>query len=447
VDVELHYPSGHVFYRNLHRSYPFITHGKGAYLYDFEGKRYLDASGGAAVANIGHGVEEIAAALSAQAGKLGYLNGLQFSHSPVESLAENIAGFLPFPNGKVYFLTSGAEAVEASIKLARQYWVEHGKTNKHIIISRRPSYHGGTLASLALSARESYKTLYQPMLRESQLIPAPYCYRCFCNETYPDCGLKCAHELEKKIRMLGEEKVSAFITEVIGGASTGAAVPPPEYFNVIRKICDAHNVFLIADEIMTGIGRTGEWLACNHFDLKPDIILLGKGLAGGYIPLSALAARKEIVDTIYARGHSFSHALTFAHHPIGCAAGVATLAFIEENRLLAKCNEMGHLLEENLLSLESDSHVGDIRGQGLLYGIEFVRKKSEKTPFPRENRYTERFLDEALKRGLVLWSHVGHADGINGDLVLLAPPFTVTPEEIMRIKEILSDTLEATEKK
>lgn len=439
--MDLHYPAGHVFYRNLHRSYPLITHGEGAYLYDSEGKRYLDASGGAAVANIGHGVKEIAVALSAQAEKVGYLNGMQFSHLPVESLAERISRFLPFPKGKVFFLTSGAEAVEASIKLARQYWVEQGKTNKHHVISRKPSYHGSTLASLALAARESYKSIYKPMLRSSHLIPAPYCYRCFCNETYPACGLKCAHALEKKIQELGEENVSAFITEIIGGASSGAAVPPQEYFTVIRKICDDYDVLLIADEIMTGIGRTGKWLACDHFNLKPDVILLGKGLAGGYVPLSALAVRGGIVGAIFDNDRSFLHAQTFAHHPVGCAAGVATLAFIEKKRLLNKCLDMGHLLKESLLPLGSNSHVGDIRGQGLLFGIEFVRDKNSKTPFPREFRYTEKFLGEALKKGLVLWSHVGHADGINGDLVLLAPPFTIASREISAIKAILSDTL------
>jgi adenosylmethionine-8-amino-7-oxononanoate aminotransferase len=444
--VALHYPSGSVFYRNLHRPYPLINQGKGLYLHDSEGKRYLDASGGAAVVNIGHGVKEVAVALSTQAEKVGYLNGMQFSHPPVESLAKSIADFLPFPKGKVYFLTSGAEAVEASIKLARQYWMEQDKTNKHLVISRKPSYHGSTLASLALTARETYKSIYKPMLRNSHLIPAPYCYRCFCNETYPDCGLKCAYELEKQIQELGEENVSAFITEVIGGASTGAAVPPQEYFRVIRKICDDHGVLLIADEIMTGTGRTGKWLACSHFDLKPDIILLGKGLTWGYVPLSALAARNEIVDTIYARGRSFLHAQTFAHHPVGCAAGVATLAFIEKNNLLNKCSEMGHLLKESLLFLEAESHVGDIRGQGLLLGIEFVRDKSKKTPFPREFGYTEKFLEEALKRGLVLWSHVGHADGINGDLILLALPFIIEQDEISLICRVLNETLDEMKK-
>jgi len=436
------YPQGHVLYRNLHRAFPLITHGKGVSLYDASGKKYIDACGGAAVVNIGHGATEIAAAISSQAQKMGYINGLQFSHEPVEDLAEIISKFLPFRRGKVYFLTSGTEAVEASIKLARQYWVEQGKTSKFRVISRRPSYHGSTLASLALSARESYKSIYQPMLMNSHLIPAPYCYRCLFNETYPSCELKCAHALEKQIQELGDNNVSAFITEVIGGASTGAAVPPQEYFRVIRKICDDHEVLLIADEIMTGIGRTGEWLACHHFGLKPDIILLGKGLTGGYVPLSALAARNEIVDTIYANGRSFLHAQTFAQHPVGCAAGIATLTFIEKKGLIKKCNKMGTLLKKNLSSFSADKHVGDIRGQGLLFGIEFVQKKKNGTPFPREYRYTEKFLEEALKRGLVLWPHVGHADGKSGDLILLAPPFTIAPTEILEIKEILSETLE-----
>lgn len=436
------YPQGNVFYRNLHRAFPIITHGKGVYLYDSSGKTYLDGCGGAAVANIGHGIEEIADALSSQAQKVGYINGTQFSHRPVEDLASLISEFLPFAGGKIYFLTSGSEAVEASIKLARQYWFELGHPDKHLVISRKPSYHGSSLASLALSARESYKSIYHPMMIDSHFIPAPYCYRCFCDETYPSCGIKCAHELEKRIQELGEENVSAFISEVIGGASTGAAVPPKEYFTVIRKICDSNDVLLIADEIMTGIGRTGEWLACSHFGLKPDIVLLGKGLTGGYAPLSALAARKEIVDTIYTSGRSFLHAQTFAHHPVGCAAGVATLVFIEKNGLLNRCREMGHLLKGNLMPLELNSQVGDIRGKGLLLGLEFVRDKGKRIPFPRKYKYAEKFLDGALKRGLVLWSHVGHAGGSKGDLVLFAPPFTIGRQEVLQITEILSETLE-----
>jgi adenosylmethionine-8-amino-7-oxononanoate aminotransferase len=444
--MTVQYPQGNVFYRNLHRSFPLISHGKGVYLFDTSGNKYLDASGGAAVVNVGHGIKEIATAISYQAQKAGYINGTQFSHVPVETLATLVSEFLPFPDGKVYFLTSGSEAVEASIKLARQYWVERGRPSKHQVIARKPSYHGNTLAALSLSDRRHYKDIYGPMLMKTSMIPAPYCYRCFCGAVYPSCGIKCALELEKQIRIIGEENVSAFLTEVIGGGSTGAAVPPPEYFSAIRKICDQNEILLIVDEIMTGIGRTGEWFACHHFDLKPDILVMGKGLTSGYIPLSAVAAPGEIVDVLYNKGRSFMHAQTFAHHPVGCAAGVATLDYIKNNKLLLKCNTSGTLLKETISSISSDNDVGDIRGRGLLIGIEFVQDKESKTAFPREKRYAEKFVANALKKGLVVWPNVGHADGINGDLILLAPPFIIGQEEVSLISRVLSETLEEMKK-
>jgi adenosylmethionine-8-amino-7-oxononanoate aminotransferase len=223
-------------------------------------------------------------------------------------------------------------------------------------------------------------------------------------------------------------------------------VPPPEYFSAIRKICDQNEILLIVDEIMTGIGRTGEWFACHHFDLKPDILVMGKGLTSGYIPLSAVAAPGEIVDVLYNKGRSFMHAQTFAHHPVGCAAGVATLDYIKNNKLLLKCNTSGTLLKETISSISSDNDVGDIRGRGLLIGIEFVQDKESKTAFPREKRYAEKFVANALKKGLVVWPNVGHADGINGDLILLAPPFIIGQEEVSLISRVLSETLEEMKK-
>ena len=436
------YPHGSVFYRHLHLSYPLITHGRGAYLYDEEGKKYLDASGGAAVVNLGHGLDEIAHVLQAQAAKAGYLNGMQFTHYPVETLARYISDFLPFEDGKSYFLTSGSEAIEASIKLARQYWMERGHSGKYRVISRMPSYHGNTLAALSLSARERYRETFQPMLTESFMIPAPYCYRCYWEETYPSCQVKCAWELEKAIKKLGEENVSAFLTEVIGGGSIGAAVPPAEYLQIVRRICDDHGVLLIADEVMTGVGRTGKWLAGDHFDFIPDIVVLGKGLTSGYFPLSALATKKEIVDSIHEKGKNFLHFQTFAHHPVGCAAGVATLDYIKKHHLLERCSAMGSLLRRELHSLRAHPHVGDIRGEGLLIGIEFVQGKNTKTPFPRGKKYAENFILKALDNGLVLWPNIGHAGGKSGDLVLVAPPFVIGRDEISQIVDILGKTLE-----
>lgn len=436
-----HYPQGHVFYRNLHYSYPLINSGKGAYLYDVEGKKYLDASGGAAVVNVGHGLKEIAEAISSQAQKVGYLNGMQFSHSPVETLAEEIAKSLPFHEGKLYFLASGSEAVEASIKLARQYWIAQGKEKKTHIVSRNPSYHGNTLAALSLSARDHYKNIFRPMLIESSQIPAPYCYRCSWQEEYPSCGVKCAYELEKTIKKLGKENVSAFLTEVIGGASTGGAVPPSEYFLIIRKICDEYEIMLIVDEVMTGVGRTGKWLSCDHFDLVPDVIILGKGLTGGYFPLSALAVRKSIVDSIFKKGKSFLHAQTYTHHPVGCAASLAILDYIKKHNLVEKSFQRGDELKREIISLLDHPHVGDIRGRGLLLGIEFVEEKDRKAPFPRKKEYVEHFISKAMKKGLILWPNIGHADGVNGDLILLAPPFIITKKEISKIFNVLEEVL------
>ena len=439
--TEYRYPLGSVLYRNLHRSFPLIRAGRGSYLYDAAGKKYLDASGGAAVVNLGHGVKELAAAMSRQAGTAAYLNGVQFTHGPVEKLAAAVASFLPFPDGKVFFLTSGSEAVEAAIKLARQYWVERGQPGKSRVISLSPSYHGNTLAALSLSARQHYQEAFRPLLLKSARIPAPYCYRCPWGLAPADCGVQCAQELGKAIGDLGREKVSAFIGEVIGGSSTGASVPPREYWEVIRRTCDRNDILLIADEVMTGAGRTGRWLACEHFGLVPDIIIMGKGLTSGYFPLSAVAARKGLLDAIREKGRSFLHAQTFAHHPVGCATGLASLEYLGRHNLVARSARMGKGLKRRLEGLLRHPHVGDVRGKGLLLGVEFVRDKKTKAPFPREWKYVEAFVARALERGLVLWPNIGHADGTNGDLVIVAPPFTLKEDEAALIRDKIEATV------
>jgi adenosylmethionine-8-amino-7-oxononanoate aminotransferase len=444
---EYRYPQGSVLYRNLHRSFPLIRAGRGSYLYAVTGQKYLDASGGAAVVNIGHGVRDVAAALARQAGRAAYLNGLQFTHEPVEKLAAAVASFLPFPDGKVFFLTSGSEAIEASIKLARQYWVERGKPEKYRVISLSPSYHGNTLAALSLSARKHYQETFRPLLLKSVKIPAPYCYRCPWKLAPSRCGRECALELERTIQKLGRERVSAFIGEVIGGSSTGASVPPRGYWTTIRRICDRNDVLLIADEVMTGAGRTGKWLACHHFGLVPDIVVMGKGLTSGYFPLSAVAAKKGLLDAIRKKGRNFLHAQTFAHHPVGCAAAMATLEYLKGHNLIARCARAGRELKHRLEGLLDRPHIGDIRGQGLLIGIEFVKDKKKKTPFAREQKYVEAFVARALARGLVLWPNIGHADGTNGDLVMVAPPFTVTEDEISLIHDRIDSTLTDMERK
>jgi adenosylmethionine-8-amino-7-oxononanoate aminotransferase len=444
---EYRYPRGSVLYRNLHKSFPLVKSGRGVFLYDISGKKYLDGSGGAAVVNIGHGVKEVTAALSKQAGITAYVSGVQFTHEPVEKLAAKVAAFLPFRDGKVFFLTSGSEAIEASIKLARQFWLEFGKPAKCRVISLSPSYHGNTLAALSLSARKHYQEAFRPLLSKSVRIPAPYCYRCPWGLVPSDCGVECARQLERAVDRLGPEKVSAFIGEVIGGSSTGASVPPRLYWETVRRICDQNKILLIADEVMTGIGRTGKWLACRHFGLSPDIVVMGKGLTSGYFPLSAVAAPRRVFDPIWQKGKNYLHSQTFAHHPVGCAAGLATFDYLERNDLVRRCAQAGKRLKVRLDRLLAHPHVGDVRGKGLLFGVEFVRDKKKKRPFAREKKYVEAFVGEAFKRGLVLWPNIGHADGTDGDLAMVAPPFIISDDEAAGLVDRFEAALREMERK
>ncbi len=435
------FPQGNVFYRKLKASFPLIVRGDGVYLYDDRSKKYIDASGGAVVVNVGHGVKEIIETMADQAKKIAYVNGTQFTNEAVESLATEIAEVMPDSLNKVYPLTSGAEATEAAIKLARQFWVLNGCEDKFKVISHNPGYHGSTLGALAVSGRPMGKHFYHPLVHDFPLIPIPSCYRCPYDDKYPNCLVKCGHALESVIGQEGPETVSAFIAEPIVGASGGAVVPPIEYFEVIREICDLYQVLFIADEVLTGMGRTGKWLAMEHYGVVPDIVLLGKGLAGGYSPLSALVAREEIITTIAESARSFVHGLTFSHTPVICAAGLATIRYIKAHRLVDRCAEMGTYLINQLQQLYDFSFVGDIRGKGLLIGIEFVEDRESKRPFPRENQIAEKIFDVALENGLVLWTNVGHVDGERGDLVIVGPPFIITHEQIDEIVNLLKMTL------
>ena len=431
----------YVFYRDLTRALPQIVRGEGVYLYDNHDNKYLDASGGALVVNIGHGVEEIAMALAVQAKTIAYVNGLQFTNEPVEALAGEIASVMPGPLNRVYFLTSGAEATEAAIKLARQYWVEKGLEKKFKVISHTPGYHGGTLGALMVSGRPSAKRFYHPLMHDFPFIPAPVCYRCPLDKTYPACGVFCAYELEEVIQREGPETVSAFIAEPIIGASAGAVTPPKEYFQIVRDICLRHQVLFIADEILTGLGRTGSWLAIDHYDALPDMVLLGKGLGGGYAPLSALVTREDIVHPIASGTGAFVHGLTFAHTPVICTAGLATLRYLKAYRLVQRSAELGAYLSERLQQLIDFPFVGDIRCKGLLAGIEFVEDRETKRPYPRTCRLAEKIYEHALKNGLVLWTNVGHVDGESGDLIMIGPPFTITCGQIDELIERLIETL------
>ncbi|MEK7383921.1 MAG: aminotransferase class III-fold pyridoxal phosphate-dependent enzyme [Elusimicrobiota bacterium] len=436
------YPETGVFYRALDREFPLIVRGEGCWLIDDAGKRYLDACGGAYVANLGHGVSEVADAVAEQIRKVAYVTGTAFTNDPVEALAEELRTLSPKGLDFSYFLSSGSEAVEAALKLARQYWVESGRPAKHKIIARTPGYHGNTLLALSASAREHYKKMYGPWLVPVTMIPAPYGYRCA-----GDCPAMTGDALEEAILKEGAETVAAFIAEPVGGSSTGAAVPPPSYFKRVKTICDKHDVLLIADEVLTGAGRTGRWAALEHFGVTPDIMTMGKGLSGGYVPLSAVITSKKIIAPIAKGSGNFKHAQTFSHSPVICAAGLAAVRHIKKHNLVERCARMGEVLHRKLGSLVEQSSVGDVRGLGLLAGLEFVADKKTKTPFPRTMRFAETFVAAAQEAGLIVWPNVGHADGENGDLVMVAPPFIITEPEIdeivSRFKTALANTLEA----
>jgi adenosylmethionine-8-amino-7-oxononanoate aminotransferase len=433
-----------VFYRKLNHPYPRIVRGEGCWLIDERGKRYLDAVGGAYVANLGHSNPEIAEAIAQQAREFGYLSGTQFTHGPVEDLAAEIADTLPGDLTKLYFLCSGSEAVEAALKLARQYWIERGKPSKQRIIALGPGYHGSTLLALSASAREAYKAMFRPWLVDVHRIPASYPYRCECGGKNPNCPVCSGAVLEEAITRLGAENVAAFIAEPVGGSSTGGSTPRPEYFKRIREICDRHDVLFVADEVLVGVGRTGTWWAIEPYGVAPDIMTLGKGISGGYAALSAVAAPDRIVDAIAKGSGGFMHAQTFSHHPVACAAGVATMRYLKQHRLVERCARMGRVLHERLRPLADLPHVGDVRGRGLLAGIEFVEDKASRAPLPRSAKFAERFAQAALDAGLTVWPNVGHADGTNGDLVMVAPPFIIEEEEIDEIVSRFTVALETT---
>lgn len=383
------------------------------------------------VANLGHGIPEIADAMAAQARQIAYVNGTAFTSGPVEQLATELCQRSP-GYGKAYFLGSGSEAIEAALKLARQHWVERNRTSKHRVIALSPGYHGNTMLALSTSAREHYRTLYREWLVDVIRIPAPFAYRCGCGGA-PDCANCTGDILEQTILREGAENIAAFVAEPVGGSSTGANVPRPAYFPRVREICRKHDILFIADEILSGAGRTGSWLALERWDVRADIVTMGKGISGGYVPLSAILATEEVVAPIAKGSGYFVHAQTFSHHAVTCAAGLAALAYMDTHRLIERVNEMAPVLFEALGALCGLPNVGDIRGRGLLAGIEFVADKESRAPLPRSLKFAERFTMAAQDAGLIVWPNVGHADGTNGDLVMIAPPYVITRDEIGEI--------------
>jgi adenosylmethionine-8-amino-7-oxononanoate aminotransferase len=433
-------PATVVFHRRLDRPLPRIVRAAGVYLYDDRGRDYLDAASGAVVVNIGHGRSEVADAMAGQAAAVAYAHNSAFTTEALEEACRALAELVPAPLDRIYLVHGGSEGVETAFKLARQIQVARGHTDKHRIVSCRPSYHGSTLGALAASGRPPLRRPFEPMLIEVPQVPAAYCYRCALGKSYPSCGVACATSLEEEILRLGADTVAAFIVEPIGGAASGGAVPPDDYLPRVREICDRHDVLLIADEVMTGLGRTGRTFAVEHSGVRPDLLVIGKGLGSGYAPAGAVAVSSELVDLLRDQAGKFNHGFTYSHHAVVAAACREVLAILVREGLLERGAQLEERFFGELRRLERFPFVGDVRGRGLLAGIELVADRASKRPFPRSRKLVEELTDRALDNGLVLWPSTGCADGENGDVVLVAPPLVVSEEEITELSRRLEKT-------
>jgi len=433
-----------VFPRNFLRAYPQAVRGEGCFIYTADGQRYLDAAGGAAVVTIGHGVAEIGEAMAAQAHRLAYVHSSQFQTAVAERFAKRILALAPpemQKGGRVYFTSGGSEATETALKLARQYWIERGQPKRYRVLSRKQSYHGSTLGALSVSGNVRRREPFAPMLSEWGHIPPCYCYRCPFGLKYPECNVDCADELDRFLTREGSQDVAAFIFEPVVGATLGAVPPPEGYVQRLTEICKRHDVLLIADEIMTGMGRTGKPFAVEHWGVAPDMILVGKGIASGYAPLGAVIAAGPVVDVISGGSGIFLHGFTYNAHPVAAAAGNAVLDFIEREKLFSRVEPAGVALQAALEPLRKFSVVGDIRGKGLLYGIEFVRDTRTREPFPADARIGARIQADALETGVMTYPTQGCVDGERGDHILIAPPFTITTPMIQMIAAALETAI------
>ena len=412
--------------------------GEGVHVWDADQKQYLDLAGSAAVNFIGHGVPEISAAMAEQAAKLEFVHTSQFTTPVAEEYAAELLAFAGdhFRGGAVYFTCGGSESIETALKLARQYQVEIGEPARHQILSRQQSYHGSTLGALSVSGNKRRREMYLPMVREFPHVGMPYCYRCNfdCSDGCHNCGQQYAAELEGAIEA-SSGQAAGFIFEPVSGATLGAVVPPPGYLQLIAEICRRQGVLLIADEVMTGMGRTGRNFAVEHWNLRPDILVAAKGLSSGYAPLGAVIASRKVVEAIAAGSGAFLHGFTYNAHPMSLAAGRAVLLYIKERKLVEAADSSrpgtpASYFKQALESLVKENAVGEVRGIGLLWAVEFVADKASKRPFPPEQNFAGRVGAAAMKRGLLVYPMQGSVDGISGDHLLLAPPAIITPAQI-----------------
>jgi adenosylmethionine-8-amino-7-oxononanoate aminotransferase len=431
---------GHVFARGS--GLPRVARASGCQVWDAEGRRYLDGAGGAIVVGIGHGEASVAEAIADQAARVAYAHATMFASEQLEAYADELAPLLPVEGPRLYPVSGGSEAVETALKMARAYHLARGE-DRWRVIGRRGSYHGNTRGALDVGGRDPLRRPYLPWLGPASHTLAAYEYRCPFPATHPaGCGARYAEALEREILAAGPGTVAAFVAEPVAGAALGAAVPPDDYWPAVAEVCRRHGVLLIADEVMTGFGRTGRWFACDHWGVRPDILALAKGAASGYWPLGLAVASGEVHDTI--GGAAFTHGLTYSHHVVGAAAGRAVLRVLRERRLVEAAETQGKRLRAGLEArLGGHRSTGDIRGLGLLVAVELVADRATKAPFPRARRLAERVVAAARDRGLLLYWSTGCADGTDGDLVMLGPPLVVGDSEVDEMVELTATAVES----
>jgi adenosylmethionine-8-amino-7-oxononanoate aminotransferase len=433
-----------VFHREPRNEYPVAVGGDGAYLIDASGKRYLDGSGGAAVSCLGHSDREVLAAIKAQLDRLPYAHTSFFTNEPMEALAADLIGNAPPGIARAYFVSGGSEAVEAALKLGRQYFVEAGEPQRTRVIARRQSYHGNTLGALAAGGNAFRRRQFEPLLVDVTLVSPCYPYRNqLPAETGDEYGTRLAVELDAEIRRLGPESVIGFIAETVCGATLGAQPPVQGYFARVREVCDRYGVLLILDEVMCGMGRCGTLYASEAEGVVPDLIAVGKGLAAGYQPIGALLVHGRIYDAIVAGTGFFQHGHTYSGHPVACAAALAVQQAIRERGLLGHVRSLGARFGELLKERFADHpHVGDIRGRGFLWALELVADRVAKSPFDPGRRVHARLKRRALENGLLCYPMGGTIDGQHGDHVLIAPPYIVGELHLHELVDKLAASLD-----
>jgi len=438
----------YVFNVFMNREYVSIEKAEGIYLYDDKGNKIIDAAGGPILCNLGHGIDEMADTLRDQAKRASFVYRIDFTTPWQEVAAEKVCEQTGFAMDKVFFVSGGSEATETTVKMARKFHIDNGTPSKYKIISRWMGYHGATMGALSWSGMPGRRADYIPMLCDNHLIAPAYCYRCWFNRKPETCSLDCAEALENEILCQGPENVAAFIVEPVSGTSLCGALPKADYFKRIREICDKYDVLLILDEVMTGFGRTGKWFGYEHFDVVPDIMALGKGLGGGYFPIGAAATTARVADTIARKSGLFGVGFSWAGNPMACAVASKTIDYLKEHQLVAQSRDMGEYLDVKMRALsETHPSIGDVRGIGLMRGIEFVKDRERKETLDPSLHFSIQLTIECLARGLAVQFAMGCDRGWSGDMIFIGPPFIISRTQIDDLIAILDGALSATEKK